>query len=130
MSSLAVAALAVFGVLVSAVLKRYAPTYALVFEAALAVFVFISAFSGVKDAVSDAYTLFFGTGISDTGLKIILKVFGLLCVGTLAADICRDASESAVADAVELFTKTVAVLTAFPAFSAVVKIALEFFSGE
>lgn len=130
MSITAVAAIAVLGVILSAVLKRYAPMYVLPAEIALVIFVFVLGLSEIKDIAGEAYSLFFDTGVSETGLKTLLKIFGLLCVGTVTSDICRDASEGAVADTVELFTKTAAVLAAFPAFSAVIKIALEFFSGE
>ncbi len=67
------------------------------------------------------------SSISETALKIMLKSFGILAVGAVVADICRDNGEGAVAGVVELGMKILAISCSLPVFTAVIEIALTFF---
>ncbi len=67
------------------------------------------------------------SSIGESSLKIMFKTFGILAVGAVVADICRDNGESSVAGVVELGMKILAVSCALPVFTAVIEIALTFF---
>ncbi len=65
--------------------------------------------------------------IGENSLKIMFKTFGILAVGAVVSDICRDNGEGAVAGVVELGMKILAISCALPVFTAVIEIALTFF---
>ena len=67
------------------------------------------------------------SSIGESTLKIMFKSFGILAVGSVVIDICRDNGENAVAGVVEMVIKILAVSCALPVFSAVIEIALTFF---
>ena len=67
------------------------------------------------------------SSIGESSLKIMFKTFGILAVGAVVSDVCRDNGEGAVAGVVELGMKILAVSCALPVFTAVIEIALTFF---
>ena len=44
----------------------------------------------------------------------LLKALGIVLIGRITADLCKDAGESAIASGVELAVKTAVLLTALP----------------
>ena len=68
-------------------------------------------------------------GVSEQGVKIMLKAFGVLSVGAVTADICRDNGENALAGVVEIGVKIMAVSCALPVFQAVITLATSFLNG-
>ena len=89
MTALGVLAAALFGVFVLAVLKRYSPNIAVIAEAALVLFILFCVFKNFKEVFSEAEAILGETEISAGGIKIMLKIFGLLSAGALVSDICR-----------------------------------------
>ena len=65
--------------------------------------------------------------VGETSMKIMFKTFGILAVGAIVSDICRDNGESAIAGVVELSMKILAISCSLPVFTAVIEIALTFF---
>lgn len=126
MTALGVLAAALFGVFVLAVLKRYSPNIAAIAEAALVLFILFCVFKNFKDVFSEAEAILGETEISAGGIKIMLKIFGLLSAGALVSDICRDNSESALGSACDLFVRVLAAIAAMPVFISVIKVALEY----
>lgn len=126
MTALGVLAAALFGVFVLAVLKRYSPNIAAIAEAALVLFILFCVFKNFKDVFSEAGAILGETEISAGGIKIMLKIFGLLSAGALVSDICRDNSESALGSACDLFVRVLAAIAAMPVFISVIKVALEY----
>ena len=45
---------------------------------------------------------------------VLLKALGIVLIGRITADLCKDAGESAIASGVELAVKTAVLLTALP----------------
>ncbi len=126
MTALGVLAAALFGVFVLAVLKRYSPNIAVIAEAALVLFILFCVFKNFKEVFSEAEAILGETEISAGGIKIMLKIFGLLSAGALVSDICRDNSESALGSACDLFVRVLAAIAAMPVFISVIKVALEY----
>lgn len=126
MTALGVLAAALFGVFVLAVLKRYSPNIAAIAEAALVLFILFCVFKNFKEVFSEAEAILGETEISAGGIKIMLKIFGLLSAGALVSDICRDNSESALGSACDLFVRVLAAIAAMPVFISVIKVALEY----
>ncbi|MBE6796406.1 MAG: hypothetical protein E7533_07495 [Ruminococcaceae bacterium] len=63
---------------------------------------------------------------STSSMKILFKAFGILSIGSVAADICRDNSEGAIANVIEICVKILALCCALPVFTAVIEIAASF----
>ncbi len=107
--------------------RKNSPTIAILCEIVL---VFMIAFAIAPEAENLLSLMDNFESISSIGegaLKIMLKAFGILLVGTVASDICRDNGEGAIAGVVELGMKVLAISCALPVFTAVVEIALTFF---
>lgn len=130
MNAFFVPAAAIVGIFLLNILKRYSPLFAATAQIALTALVLVSVFGSIKNIFGDVGAMLYETGVNGMGLEVMLKVFGLLLIGGTVSDICRDSGETALANAVELFTRVLSVACVLPTFSAVVKIALEFFSGE
>lgn len=128
MNALGIGVIAVSGVVLLSVMKKSASVYTTIVQLALgAVVLFAVLPEGKKllDVMSDIISL---DGISDQSIKIMLKVFGILSIGAVTADICRDNGENALAGVVEIGVKLLAVSCALPVFQAVITLAASFFN--
>lgn len=123
-----IAVIAVSGVILLSVVKKSASVYATIVQLALGAFVLMAVLPEGKKLmdVMSGITSFEGT--SEEGIKIMLKAFGILCVGGVTADICRDNGENALAGVVETGVKIMAVSCALPVFQAVITLAISFFN--
>ncbi len=127
MTALKIAAAAVCGVLLLAALKRNSQIFAVLGETALVAVVLLAVLPEVKEVYESCSALVSGASVSSEIIKTMFKSFGILAVGSVAADICRDNSESAVAGMVEVCVKVVAIACALPIFSAVFAAAVTLF---
>ena len=107
-----IAVFAILGVVVLLILKNNLNSFALVAE----ILTVLNSLIGI-------------TNSSGTAIKIMLKAFAVLTVGSVTADICRDNSAGAVAGVVELAVKILAISISLPVFSAVLEVALAIFNG-
>lgn len=125
---LKLAVFAVAGIVFLALVKRNAPTFAVLCEITLGVIILLTVAPEIQNLLS-LFDSFEGvSSVSETSVKIMFKTFGILAVGAVAADICRDNGESAVAGVVELSMKILAISCALPVFTAVIEIASAFFN--
>lgn len=105
-------------------LKQSRADFALLFKLAVFVFIGIAALmtiSSVLSEIEDIQTLFSEHGAI---VKILLKALGLCIIAQLAADICRDCGEHALASAVEMIGKLSVLLLTLPAAKQLVEISL------
>ena len=122
--------LSLAGVTLLVLLKKHSPSFTVTAEMSLILAVFLSFSSQFGELYETVHLLFFETGVSTSFLKIMIKAFGILVIGGITADICKDNGENGVADAVDTVVKLLAFLCAVPLFSSVVKIALEFIGRQ
>ncbi len=125
---LKLAIFAVSGVVLLLLLKRNSPTFAILGEITLIAITVLAIVPEIENMLSIFESFQNLSSVSETSLKILFKSFGILVVGAVVADICRDNGESAVAGVVELSVKILAVSCALPVFTAVIEIALTFFN--
>ncbi len=115
------------GIVLLVLLKRNAPSFAILGEITLVAITVLA----ITPEIEKMFTLFDNfqdiSSVSATSLKIMFKVFGILAVGGVVSDICRDNGESAAAGVVELSMKILAISGALPVFTAVLEIATTFF---
>lgn len=118
----------VAGVLFLVLLKRNAPTFVLLGEITIVAMTVLAIVPEIENMLS-LFDNFKGiSSVSEISLKIMFKTFGILSVGAVVSDICRDNGEGAVAGVVELGVKILAISCALPVFTAVVEIAATFFN--
>jgi stage III sporulation protein AD len=116
----------VSGVVLLSVIKKSASVYTVIVQIALGVVVLLSVLPQAKDLLSVMDGLVSVDGVSGQSIKIMLKAFGILSIGAVTADICRDNGENALAGIVEIGVKIMAVSCALPVFQAVLTLATSF----
>ncbi|MBE6801746.1 MAG: hypothetical protein E7530_02545 [Ruminococcaceae bacterium] len=126
MSGLEIGIIAVSGVVLLSVIKKSDSVYTTIVQIALGVIVLLSVLPQAKDLMNVMQEMISIEGISEQGIKIMLKVFGILSIGAVTADICRDNGENALAGVVEIGVKIMAVSCALPVFQAVITLATSF----
>ena len=127
MSFLKIAVFVIAGVVMLGLTRKNAPIIAVLCEIALVSVIILSVVPEAEKLVSLLDSFDVVSSIGETSLKIMFKTFGILAVGAVVADVCRDNGENAVAGVVELGMKILAVSCALPVFTAVIEIALTFF---
>jgi stage III sporulation protein AD len=120
---------AVLGVVILLVLKNHLSSFAIVAEICVAVMIIFAILPYIKEFLTVLDSLNGITNSSGTAIKIMLKAFAVLMVGSVTADICRDNSAGAIAGVVELAVKILAISISLPVFSAVLEVALAIFNG-
>ena len=118
----------VAGVVLLFLIKHNAPSIAVLGELTLVAIIVLAIVPEIENLLSLFSSLQESSIVSEASLKIMLKAFGMLSVGSVVADICRDNGEGAVAGVVELSVKVLAISCALPVFTAVTEIALTFFN--
>lgn len=126
MSGLEIGIIAVSGVVLLSVIKKSDSVYTTIVQIALGIIVLLSVLPQAKDLMNVMQGMISIEGISEQGIKIMLKVFGILSIGAVTADICRDNGENALAGVVEIGVKIMAVSCALPVFQAVITLATSF----
>ncbi len=108
------AALAVFGAISVLLVRRSSPEFAFVLSALTAVVLLLSGVALLDEVVRSFKKLTTLLGAGNIELSPILKCLGIAAVCRLSADLCRDASQSAVASAVETMGSVCAAAVAAP----------------
>lgn len=111
---LGIAACALCAAVLGAVLKRGAKEYAILLSAAGAVLIAASVTEELAALIQQITALAGGGGL--LCLTVLVKAAGLTILGQLAAHLCRDAGESALAYGVELAAQTAVLTAAMPLF--------------
>lgn len=108
------AALAIFSALVSLMIRKMNPELSFSLSAATVLVVLLASFSLLEKlsaSYKEAEKLFGDAGMQ---LRPMLKCLGIAAVSRLGGDLCRDASLSGLASAVELSGTLCAVAVSMP----------------
>lgn len=106
------AACAVCAAALGAVVKRSSREHALLLAAVTAVLLLLAALEGAGPLFRELEGL--STAFPGECFPVMLKAVGITIAGQLAAQLCKDAGESALAYAVELAAKAAVLAAAFP----------------
>jgi len=118
MNILSLAGLAIVGLLVLALARQVVPEMATLITLGLGVVLLALVVDSLGDAVDVLQGLAGNAGIKSDYIRVVLKVVGVSYITAFAAQMCRDAGESALAAKVELAGKVMILLTALPVFKA------------
>ena len=123
---LKVCILAVVGAVCLLLVKNNAPVISSVLRIGMIVFLVVGVLPEIKNLLAVLNEFNYIDGISKESIKILLKSFSVLALGSVCADICRDNGEGALAGVVELGVKFVAVGLSVPVITAVLTVATAF----
>ncbi len=129
MSILKICVIAVVGAIILMLLKNAGSILSAVLRCALIVFLFALIYPDLKELFEVLSSVDFPQGISLESIKIMLKIFGVLSIGSIGADICRDNGETGLGNIVELCVKIAAVSLSLPIITAVITTATSFAGG-
>lgn len=108
----------VFGVF----FKQYNKTVALLLVLVSSLLVFWQSFSAVAEITDALKSITSGISEASSYIKIMFKVLGIALIAQLAADMCRDCGESALAGQTETAAKVAIIVVVLPLIQAVLKI--------
>ena len=103
---------AVCAAALGAVVKRSSREHALLLAAVTAVLLLLAALEGAGPLFRELEGL--SSAFPGECFPVMLKAVGITIAGQLAAQLCKDAGESALAYAVELAAKAAVLAAAFP----------------
>lgn len=102
--------------------KQYNKTVALLLVLVSSLLVFWQSFSAVAEITDALKSITSGISEASSYIKIMFKVLGIALIAQLAADMCRDCGESALAGQTETAAKIVIIVVVLPLIQAVLKI--------
>lgn len=102
--------------------KRYNKTVALLLVLVSSLLVFWQSFSAVAEITDALKSITSGISEASSYIKIMFKVLGIALIAQLAADMCRDCGESALAGQTETAAKIAIIVVVLPLIQAVLKI--------
>lgn len=119
--------LAIAGAVFLSLVKNNNPAISVVLRLAVIVVLFVGIAPTIGELFSALNGFSFVEGLSRESVSIMLKVFAVLTLGAVTADVCRDNGENALAGVVELFSRLVAVGISIPVITSVITVATSFF---
>jgi stage III sporulation protein AD len=119
MNLLSIAGVAIVGLLVAALIRQVVPEMATLFTLALGVVLFALIIDSLGQAIESLEGIADRAGVQRGHVRTVLKVIGVSYIASFAAQMCKDAGESALAAKVELAGKVVILLAALPVFRAI-----------
>lgn len=102
--------------------KQYNKTVALLLVLVSSLLVFWQSFSAVSEITAALKSITSGISEASSYIKIMFKVLGIALIAQLAADMCRDCDESALAGQTETAAKIAIIVVVLPLIQAVLKI--------
>ena len=130
MNILAFSGIAIITAVLSAMIKKTLPEYAVVVNLSAGIVLIFSFISAVSPAVTYIKSLLQKTGITSQNEVILFKTLGICLVTQFICDACRDAGENSIAAKVEMGGKFAILLTAIPLFENIFKTAVNLMGNK
>ena len=118
------AALAVVCALLCLILRQYRPEFALVAAVLCGIFLLTAIVTQLAPVFSDLSKLAEQASVAPIYLEVTIKSFGVCYLAQLAADICRDAGQTAIASKIELAGRVAVIVLAMPMFFEIMELAV------
>ena len=108
--------LAVLCTVLIVLLKNSRPEQAIILSMMSAILLFFCVIETIQPILTELKSLIQRFSFIEQQSEILLKSLGLCCLTQIAADLCRDAGETALAVNVELAGKTAILVLSLPLF--------------
>ena len=115
------AAMAIFTVLISVLIKKYTPELSLLLSIVVAVLIITSTLGIIKEVKEALYSTLRTLVSSNTFIEPVLKCMGIGMISKMSADISREAAQPAVATSLEYAGVLCASAVALPMVSTLLK---------
>ena len=129
MNIIQIALLVITCVVVLGLIKNTGSASTTVVRLAVLVVVFVGIFPQITELLSLLESLDFAENMPREALKIMIKVFSVLTISSIAGAICRDDGEGSLAGVVELGGKIISVSICIPVLTSVITVATSFFKS-
>ncbi len=106
----------------SLLLRAYRPELSVQIAVAAGVLLLLLTVDELRSMSSFLDGLFERTGMETAHLKVMVKVLGIAYLAQFAADLCRDAGESAIAGKVELAGRVMILALCLPILGAILEL--------
>ena len=127
MSSIQICMLAVAGVTVITVIKKWSSDFLPLLRVALTALLTMAALAWISPLLSYLRQLTELSGMGDSA-ELLLKALGIAWLTQCCADVCRESGESGAANGVELAGKVELLLLALPLLNKVLEVVSELLS--
>lgn len=114
---LPVVGLGVLAAVTATLLRRYHPELSLLVGVGASVLLLGFVLSSLSSLTDTFFAIAQQAGIESSLLRTVGKIIGVAYIGQLAAALCRDAGESAIATNLELCTKLIVLTMSMPILS-------------
>ncbi len=129
MNIVAIGTIILMAAIVSIMLKKYIPEYAVILNIATGLIIAAVLISSFLPIVEQIKSLFSHTKIPSEYGTILFKSLGICFVAQFVSDSCKDAGETALASKVEFAGKIGIAAAALPLFTKITETALGFMGG-
>lgn len=129
MDIFSLAGAAVICALLCVIVRQYRPEAALGIGIAGGVLLMCAAAVMLAPTVEALKDLAQRAGLEDGFAQVLIKALAVCCITQLAADICRDAGESALASKLELAGRAAVAVISLPVFTELADIAARLVGG-
>lgn len=123
------AAIGVICTTASLILRQYKSEYALFLELAGICVITFFAINSAHDVIASIKPMLEFTNIGEQTAEILIKALAIATFTAIAADICRDNSNQALASVLEFFGKAAVIVLCVPLLKAVAEIAAGFINS-
>ncbi len=110
--------------LLLSIVRQHSPPFAVALSLAVAVAIFLFLLPDLVEVVRLVQGYALAGGIAERLLGAVMKVLGIAYLTELAAGVCRDGGEPALAQRIELGGKILILLLAVPVLNAVLALVL------
>ncbi|MDQ5983674.1 MAG: hypothetical protein RUMPE_00698 [Eubacteriales bacterium SKADARSKE-1] len=121
--------IALVAAILSVMLKKYTPEYAIVLSILTSIFLFGIILSNVTLAIDKVKNLITLAGMPMEYAMILFKALGICFLAQFSADSCNDAGETALASKIEFVAKIIIIILSLPLFEEVIKMVTKLFGG-
>lgn len=113
-------------VILSAVLKKDSPQFALIVSISAGVVILIKIMGHLFSVITQIYDIASIGGIENGYISVILKITGIAYLAQIGSDICKDAGEHAVGTKIEIAGKVFIAAMSIPFVTALLKTVMDF----
>lgn len=112
--TISAAALCIIGAVTGVLLKQYCREQSIFSSIAVCVIVTAAALAFAAPAIEQLEILFEKTSLDKSCFKSLMKAIGICYMTGIAADICRDSGEQALASAAEIWGRIALLIITMP----------------
>lgn len=130
MSIVTVVGLTVIAAFLAVLIRRHHPEYSMAISLMTGIIVLSLLLTQITPVIDRLSTLLSSASLPEEYGMILFKALGISLLAQLAADACRDAGESALAEKAELAGKIFLLVLALPLFEKIAELAVKLMNGE